>query len=1403
MSTKSLSKRSENQNGNIRATNSKISSNSTHLSAGCPHIQSHIKGLVDKLKVLAPYSIICSKRQTLLLGRRGTVSSSSFSQGSSSLPNGSNQGNLTDYSIDQNILDSTNNNSLLNNSANLEGDRSRKRLVEEMPTPLCDDCQTPLDRIHACLECDYYGCWKSKSKRYCSSRPSSNHYSSPLSNLATENLSRPHIIDHLDKCNHSFAVDFYRLQIYCHRCKDYIYDPSMLSWLRGMTVRWYAALCDAAEPEAKRPRIIGVSIDITPQEARFAKEHGTVRPCGGLRGLRNLGNSCFLNVVVQVLFQNPMIRGWMLSGGHSPTRCVVGRRNLPASTSKIIAPKIKGATNQDSKSNSVSDLSLKSQKDLLNPDSSQKTSSRASSVDNVNDPNIAKSCIGCELYSLLLNFFSGETSPIGASRLLHSLWVLRPDLAGYGQQDAHECFIAILDLLHNCLEENVIDPEQIKSLEDSNDNSNSILNSLAKKSSSLNHNDTCSCVVHQTFGGILQSTVVCNDCGNVSVAYDPVLDLSLDIEPVHIKSQSKLPSSSSTVVDKAEDLSSASINSQVNAKDESSLNPFEINEQLENQAAFLKKTSTADFELRKKYKAKALKGDFTDLSDTNGSSSSIPGEVEDDSLTKNNGNYSKPPFNNLNFNSNAHVQTLQKCLEQFTNPEILGNGMYSCSNCESSNAFATKQFSIKQLPPVLSFQLKRFNRGISSTSKLNTYVRLPLNLDMTPYTTNTIVNNSLSDNSFNSQSTFSAGTPLSTYASFAQNGPSGSFSEDLPLSSTSLNKENNASNSGINSSSFNNSRRRPETARVNPACQYQLFAVINHSGALDTGHYTLYSQHRNQWFKFDDSTITFADISDVLCLEEEARCYRGEASKGLAYMAFYVKQTLDFNDPPSLDGDAINAPGSVPGLLSIPTSLSGASGFINSALNPNNPAKKVERRGRKRTIDIANKSGQLTTNTNDSEPLSFKLKTESGLSQSSSSDSDSDSLPLELAAMSRANKQIDQNDDLLINKLIQRNSTLSNSPSKNSKQNVALANKLPKGSLKIKLSSTAVKKESGDNTELNSFEYKALTNNDTPKNANSKPFSIKIKTSSKNLNKDKWSNLLQNKKNEISDSDSNSLSKISKQSTNKKGSSFNALSKNDIRSYFSSIKNSNNKDLEIIRKSGGISKVYKQNASNLKELKNENKSSNFTSQKLEDIDSHESSDDKSSDEQSGDNGDESQDDVSGSDDDNQTQDTVNTSLYKNLKKNKSKIAEFGDREEGEEYTDEDDDDDEYGDADGAEDDDNINITNADGYNDEPIEGGSANENEIDTFEEIDGDDIKKELHTSTDSKKLDKKNINSAHETLNFSKNSSDDDYFDDDDEDEDDAGQDDDEDGDDEDNDDQNAEDGEEGEENVGGYDS
>ena len=47
--------------------------------------------------------------------------------------------------------------------------------------------------------------------------------------------------------------------------------------------------------------------------------------------------------------------------------------------------------------------------------------------------------------------------------------------------------------------------------------------------------------------------------------------------------------------------------------------------------------------------------------------------------------------------------------------------------------------------------------------------------------------------------------------------------------------------------------------------RYSLFAVVNHVGTIEAGHYIAYiRQHRDHWFKCDDHLITKADIRDVL-----------------------------------------------------------------------------------------------------------------------------------------------------------------------------------------------------------------------------------------------------------------------------------------------------------------------------------------------------------------------------------------------------------------------------------------------------------------------------------------------------------------------------------------------------------
>jgi ubiquitin carboxyl-terminal hydrolase 22/27/51 len=102
----------------------------------------------------------------------------------------------------------------------------------------------------------------------------------------------------------------------------------------------------------------------------------------GLRGLLNLGSTCFMNCIVQALIHTPLLRDYFLSERH--------------------------------------ECSLKS----------------------------SLKCLVCEVARLFQEFYSGARPPLSLHRLLHLIWNHARHLAGYEQQDAHEFFIATLDVLH-------------------------------------------------------------------------------------------------------------------------------------------------------------------------------------------------------------------------------------------------------------------------------------------------------------------------------------------------------------------------------------------------------------------------------------------------------------------------------------------------------------------------------------------------------------------------------------------------------------------------------------------------------------------------------------------------------------------------------------------------------------------------------------------------------------------------------------------------------------------------------------------------------------------------------------------------------------------------------------------
>lgn len=188
-------------------------------------------------------------------------------------------------------------------------------------------------------------------------------------------------------------------------------------------------------------------------------------------------------------------------------------------------------------------------------------------------------------------------------------------------------------------------------------------------------------------------------------------------------------------------------------------------------------------------------------------------------------------------------KSLLDCLERFTRQEYLGStAKIKCSKCQSYQE-STKQLSMKKLPIVASFHLKRFEHSNRLHKKISTFISFPLYLDMSPFKASRRATNGTSNSTAPSEST-------------------------AKVSTNSLNNSNSTANNNSSSSSSSNEQQNTSSAKNeddDENSKYCLFAVVNHSGTIETGHYTAYiRQCRDQWFKCDDHLITRASVQEVL-----------------------------------------------------------------------------------------------------------------------------------------------------------------------------------------------------------------------------------------------------------------------------------------------------------------------------------------------------------------------------------------------------------------------------------------------------------------------------------------------------------------------------------------------------------
>ncbi|XP_042323968.1 ubiquitin carboxyl-terminal hydrolase 44 isoform X1 [Sceloporus undulatus] len=238
------------------------------------------------------------------------------------------------------------------------------------------------------------------------------------------------------------------------------------------------------------------------------KRRPTMTP--GVTGLRNLGNTCYMNSILQVLSHLLIFRECFLKLDLNQTQELLAAaangktrsssKHLPSAGSIFHLNKshIKGKASYARRSSMSSGLS------------GGASNNRNMELIQPKEPSSKYISLCHELHTLFQVMWSGKWALVSPFAMLHSVWRLIPAFHGYAQQDAQEFLCELLDKVQ-------------QELETARTKCPALIPTSQKKLIKQVLN-----VVNTIFHGQLLSQVTCLACDNKSNTIEPFWDLSLE-----------------------------------------------------------------------------------------------------------------------------------------------------------------------------------------------------------------------------------------------------------------------------------------------------------------------------------------------------------------------------------------------------------------------------------------------------------------------------------------------------------------------------------------------------------------------------------------------------------------------------------------------------------------------------------------------------------------------------------------------------------------------------------------------------------------------------------------------------------------------------------------------------------